>query len=80
MCTFIDKSKDFFLILRKSVVPGAELNLRPHWHYYSGKEVPEPYQFKKNKEIKKKQICKCYGLLLLNLKKEKKSYKFIIEG
>lgn len=38
MCTFIDKSKDFFtktlfffLILRKSVVPGAELNLRPQW-------------------------------------------------
>lgn len=56
MCTFIDKSKDFFftktlffLILRKSVVPGAELNLRPHWHYYSGKEVPEPYQLKKKK-------------------------------
>lgn len=50
MCTFIDKSQDFFtksynfLILRKSVVPGAELNLHPHWHYYSGKEVPEPYQ------------------------------------
>lgn len=37
MCTFIDKSKDVlqkrynFLILRKSVVPGAELNLRPQW-------------------------------------------------
>lgn len=36
MCTFIDvriflQKRYNFLILRKSVVPGAELNLRPQW-------------------------------------------------